>query len=150
MSTKLYDVSDWCRQGKDKLEDYPYLGEIDIELDIGEVVQIEGEYFASCVLNFVNHSVGVRRIELDLGPDPGERGYKDNLVCPYCDYEESDSWELPDSDTEHECGRCGATMSFERVVMVEYDCDPVRPPNIVKAEWVKVEGTTPCKDEKPC
>ncbi len=41
------------------------------------------------------------------------------VVCPYCGYEEGDSWELPD-DGEHECGGCEKTFIYYRDVEVTY------------------------------
>jgi ribosomal protein S27AE len=132
MSTKLYDISEGCRKG-DELESYPYIGEIDIDLHIGEVFKVEDEYYAPGVISPMKHLAGVRKAEIDL--DPEDKDYEDNLTCPYCGYVDSDSWELSDSEDEHTCGRCGATMSFERVVTVEYNSSPVKPPQIINAEW---------------
>ena len=50
--------------------------------------------------------------------------------------EDRNSWELPDDDDEYECESCGAIMSFERVVTVEYNSSPVKPPSVVTANWL--------------
>ena len=42
------------------------------------------------------------------------------LVCPWCGYQERDSWELADSDDEYECPDCGKTFAFERNIEVTY------------------------------
>ena len=133
MNTKLYNISNWCRQGTE-VENYPYIGEVDVKLAIGEVVKIGDNYFVPGVLNHINNSVGVSKIEINLEPE--DKDYENNLICPYCGYEDKDSWELSDNDEEHECGRCGATVSFERVVTVEYNSSPIKPPNIVNAKWI--------------
>jgi hypothetical protein len=133
MSMKLYDISNWCRQGME-VEDYPYIGEIDIDLTIGEVVKVGEDYYIPGVINPANKSAGVRKSEIDLEPE--DREYESNLICPYCGYEDSDSWELLDDDDEHECGRCGAVISYKRVVTVEYNSSPVKPPDIANANWV--------------
>ena len=132
MSTKLYDISEWCRKGAE-LESYPYIGEIDIDLHIGDALQVEDKYFTIGVLNHQKQSAGVRKVEINL--DPEDKDYEHNLTCPYCGYADPDSWELSDNEDEHECRRCGAIMSFERVVTVEYNSSPVKPPQIVNAEW---------------
>lgn len=47
----------------------------------------------------------------------------DEAVCPYCDYEESDSWEITGDDGDKvqvECGNCSKTYLFQRVVSVAY------------------------------
>lgn len=133
MSTKLYDISSWCKQGIE-VEDYTYLGEVDINLAIGEVVKIGDDYFISGVLNHDKKSAGVRKVTINL--DPEDRDYESNLICPYCGYEDNDSWELSDDDEEHECGSCGAIISYERVVTVEYNSSPVKPPSVVTANWL--------------
>lgn len=44
--------------------------------------------------------------------------YTKEAMCPYCGYEQSDSWEL--SDGEYECPDCGNSYEVEVVVTVEY------------------------------
>lgn len=133
MSTKLYDISNWCKQGVE-VEDYPYIGEINIDLKMAEVVKIGEKYFSIGVLNYVNKSAGVRQIEIDFEPE--NKDYENNLICPYCGYEDNDSWELSDDDEEHECSRCGAVMSYQRVVTVEYNSSPIKPPEVITAKWI--------------
>lgn len=133
MSTKLYDISNWCKQGIE-VEDYPYVGEVNIDLTMGEILEVGGDCYAIGVLNNVNKSAGVRQVEIDFEPE--DKDYENNLICPYCGYEDKDSWELSDDDEEHECGRCGAVISYQRVVTVEYSSSPVKPPSVVTAKWV--------------
>lgn len=130
---KLYDMSNWCRQGAE-IENYPYIGEVDVKLAIGEVIQIDKEYFVPGVLDYTNKRAGVRKVEINLNPE--DKDYESNLICPYCQYEDKDSWEYEDEDEEHECGRCGAIISYEKVVAVEYNSSPVKPPSIVTAKWL--------------
>lgn len=35
------------------------------------------------------------------------------LVCPYCGYEDPDSWEAPDGEGTRECPRCGREYAYE-------------------------------------
>jgi len=39
--------------------------------------------------------------------------YTSGLVCPYCGYEQSDSWESADSSNDDECGECGKHFSYD-------------------------------------
>jgi hypothetical protein len=52
--------------------------------------------------------------------------YTDELICPYCGYEDSDSWEyfsrLGDS-TNAECGECGKTFRASQNVTVDYSSE---------------------------
>ena len=50
-----------------------------------------------------------------------KRIYADEETCPYCGYEFSDSWELPD-DGEDECPECGKKFYYNRNVSVSYEC----------------------------
>lgn len=130
---KLYDITNWCRQGT-SIEDYPYIGEIDAIFNIGEVVKIGADYYAPGVLAGDKAYAGVRKIRIET--NPSNKDFKNNLTCPYCGYEDEDSWELSDNEDEHECGRCGAIISYERVVTVEYNSSPKEPPKVVNAHWV--------------
>ena len=42
------------------------------------------------------------------------------IVCPYCGYEISDSWELTCDDDEYECDECGKKFHYYREVDVHY------------------------------
>lgn len=44
--------------------------------------------------------------------------YTSEIVCPYCGYEHSDSWEM--SEGEHDCIECGTVFDLERIVTVDY------------------------------
>lgn len=44
----------------------------------------------------------------------------DNAVCPYCGHVDKDSWELPENDSETQCGSCGKEYFYERSVFVSY------------------------------
>jgi len=47
------------------------------------------------------------------------------IVCPYCGYEEPDSWALmPDSDYTT-CGVCDKEFSYERIVTTDYTTSKV-------------------------
>lgn len=46
-----------------------------------------------------------------------------HITCPYCGYEDRDSWEWnegEEGDGEHECASCGETMTVSRHVHVTY------------------------------
>ena len=131
MSTKLYDITNWCRQGIE-VQSYPYIGEVDIDVSIGTIIQIHNEYYSPGVVG--KGYAGVRQIELNL--EPNDERYTRNAKCPYCGYENDNSWELADSDDNHECRECGAIIEYKRIVTVEYNASPKRPPDIVETRWV--------------
>ncbi len=49
-----------------------------------------------------------------------EHEYTDNVVCPYCGYEDEDSWELDDDSGETECGSCDKKFEYSRNRSVDY------------------------------
>lgn len=67
--------------------------------------------------------------------EPEKQNYTNNIICPYCGYEDMDSWECSDSEDEEICGNCGSTFSYERIVTVEYNSYPVK-----KADYVRLRG----------
>lgn len=134
MNIKLYDISEWCKLGVD-VREYPYIGEVDRELSIGEILKVGEEYFSIGCLDLKNKCVGVSKVKIDF--EPVEKVYEGNIVCPYCNYEYRDSWELEDDSEGYECRRCGAVISYERVVTVEYNSYPVKPPSTINANWIK-------------
>lgn len=132
---KLFDISEWCKNGLD-LTDYPCLGETDVQpVDIGEVIEVENHYYAVEILKRKNDCAGVH--EVQYSPNPEERMFEDGLVCPYCGYEDNDAFELSDDDGTVECGRCGAEIHYTRNVEVTYSTEPVKPPKVVKGSWTQ-------------
>jgi len=49
--------------------------------------------------------------------------YTGQAICPYCGYAERDSWEIgegQEGDTDHDCGKCGATYDVCVSVDISY------------------------------
>ena len=46
--------------------------------------------------------------------------YTDNVICPYCGYEDRDSWEYGQDDFETKCSSCGKEMSVTRNISISY------------------------------
>lgn len=60
--------------------------------------------------------------------------YTSSIVCPYCGFEDGDSWELDsDGEDDYQCGSCEKEFSYERDISITYtttkkeceDCDMV-------------------------
>ena len=46
---------------------------------------------------------------------------KNNITCPYCGYEDKNSWEFDyDEETQQDCGRCGKEFNVSREISVTY------------------------------
>jgi len=57
-----------------------------------------------------------------------EHNCESNIKCPYCDWEDNDSWEFGEDSGTHTCGDCGEEFNVERNVEVTYsttriDCE---------------------------
>lgn len=50
---------------------------------------------------------------------------ENEVTCPYCGSEKSDSWEL-DDEGEFECDCCGSEYSYSREVEVSYWTRPIK------------------------
>ena len=53
-----------------------------------------------------------------------------NIVCPYCDYVDQNSWEVDfgpsiEGDIKIDCGRCGETFNVSRSVEITYTSTPI-------------------------
>lgn len=45
-----------------------------------------------------------------------EHKYESNIKCPYCDWEDNDSWEFDQDEGTHTCGRCDKEFNVTREV----------------------------------
>lgn len=52
----------------------------------------------------------------------------DNITCPWCGYEDTDSWESAEEDDKSECPDCGGIFAYTRSVSVTYTSERVSPP----------------------
>ena len=43
-----------------------------------------------------------------------------NIVCPYCGWEDMDSWEFGEQDGEMQCGSCKKSFDVEPYVSISY------------------------------
>ena len=50
-----------------------------------------------------------------------EVNHSNEITCPHCGSEVSDSWECSDSDDNYSCDTCGSVFSYEREVEVTYN-----------------------------
>lgn len=71
--------------------------------------------YTEAVLCSVCHD---KRVEKRIAEFHGDTECTDEVTCPYCGYECSDSWEM--SEGEHECSDCGRTFDIEKNVTVTY------------------------------
>lgn len=51
--------------------------------------------------------------------------YTTEIVCPWCGYLEQESYRL-DDDGVDECGSCGKSFHYTRMITVEYSTEPMK------------------------
>ena len=59
------------------------------------------------------------RIQKYLDEFDGDTSCTNEIVCPYCGSEHSDSWEMSD-DGETECDRCEKPFFYQRNMYIDY------------------------------
>lgn len=104
----------------------------DKEIEMGELLIINNVAYTICSLSGKGNKFQIAYVEsvknqsvfVD-GEDPEEQYGTDNIICPYCGYENEDSWEADESDEHYECPNCGSYFSYEREVSVSYYSSPV-------------------------
>lgn len=104
----------------------------DKEIEIGELLIINNVAYTICLLSGKGNKFQIAYVErvknqsvfVD-GEDPEEQYGTENITCPYCGYENADSWESDESDDHYECPNCGSFFSYEREVSVSYYSRPI-------------------------
>lgn len=98
------------------------------ELHVGSVIVVEGKAYVISSISMKGWGVA-EEVEFQgvyaFGEEPKEQNYTSNIKCPYCGYEDEDSFENPDEDERCVCGMCGSVFSYQRIVTVEYCSQPV-------------------------
>lgn len=46
--------------------------------------------------------------------------YQNNIICPYCDWEDQDSWEFDEEEGIYQCGSCEKEFNVVRDVEITY------------------------------
>lgn len=114
--------------------DKVYLGETDKYVDFGQLLLIDSNYYECCSRN-TQKELFVRWVCVDSDlPQERENYSEDYLVCPYCGYEDEDSFELADEDDEYECPRCKSILKYNRQITVSYDVELVKEEEPIKLE----------------
>lgn len=71
-----------------------------------------------------------------------------NCVCPYCGYEDTDSWELSGDSGIATCGTCGRDYHYYREVSVSYDTRPIVGPHPLSGCYLRDDAlANPLEDE---
>ena len=61
--------------------------------------------------------------------------YTNEIVCPYCGHEKTNSWEYDGDDGEIECDECGMKFAYVRNVSVDYSTSKLCKENGKEHQW---------------
>lgn len=117
---KIYKVP----SGAFAKENVEYLGESSQEVELERLFSFNGGYYKCCILDKANNSAYMRFVGYSI-PCDQVNDNEDNLRCPFCGYENQNSFELPDEDNEYECPHCGSKLKYHRHIDVHYECELV-------------------------
>ena len=107
----------------------------DIEPDIYKLFKPAGSKKIYSIRS-INHKMKWAKIEELKRFKEVEEEYGCSLItCPYCGHEDQDSWEGLDADDKVECGQCGSTYSYERIVTATYNSWPVKMNEVETIIW---------------
>jgi hypothetical protein len=56
----------------------------------------------------------------------GDHEYTEEIVCPYCGEEQTDSWELSANSGELDCGNCENKFTYERDIQITYSTQKLK------------------------
>ena len=127
---KIYELKDCSIDEKSAI----YLGETDQKIEIGTLLKFDDKYYTCCMMNTKEDSLYVRFLDYCL-PRMDDDYCDDNLRCPFCGYEERDSFELSDEDDEYICPQCGSTLKYHREIKVSYDVEVVEEKEPLEVEF---------------
>lgn len=102
--------------------------------EIYDLYKFNGSYYSVCQIrqeDYAQEDYAVVRDMSNFNPEGEVREFEYGVTCPYCGYEDSDSYE---SCNEHDCGRCGSIFAFDRIVTVEYSSQPVEATKVIEVE----------------
>ena len=81
------------------------------------LVYIQGKLARCCSFDTKNDFLTIEYVNNPIDED--EIFQHDEIKCPYCGIEKSDSWECSDDGSEI-CDTCGSEYEYERIVDVSY------------------------------
>lgn len=108
------------------------------DISIGDLLVINNIAYHICAMHGKGNKYDVAYVEqlkkqnvfID-SEEARDEDYTNEITCPYCGYEDNDSWEEDDENDEYECPGCGSIFSYQRNVTVEYCSHPVKKAEVI-------------------
>lgn len=76
--------------------------------------------------------------------------YTDNLICPYCGYEDQDSWELSESSDNYTCGDCSKNFTYNSSVSRTFTSQKADCLNGAEHNWRDWHNVLPELKQRSC
>ena len=120
---KVYDKS--AREGFALKENAIPIIEVDREIELDDLLKIEGHLYTVCMKSLNKNYVVVKELNvIELPDEPEEHNFTNEITCPYCE-SEIESFEMDDEDDDYECPYCHSHYSYQREITVTYNSQPV-------------------------
>ena len=120
---KIYDKS--AREGFKLKENAIPIIEVDKEIELDDLLKIEGHLHTVCMKAPKENYVVVKELNvIELPDEPEEHNFTNEIVCPYCE-SEIEGFEMDDEDDDYECPYCHSHFSYQREITVTYNSQPV-------------------------
>ena len=118
-----------------KIKDIPVIAVVEDYDELGTMIEIDGVVYGMASVSKRDGFISVHVMSKELGQSDESYG-DDEIVCPHCKTELSDSWEYDDDGTL-DCDYCGSEFDFTRDMTVAYStklkkvgADPIHMENI--------------------
>jgi len=92
------------------------------------ILRINNKTYSLESLNRKNNFATVKEIKIKYCAE--DLSSEDNITCPYCNWEDVDSWEQKDDENTIVCSNCGGEFDYIRYVTVSYDSIPRKAPKV--------------------
>jgi len=66
--------------------------------------------------------------QYDIEEDEPNTYGRDEITCPFCNYDIGDSWEITSDDGEETCYQCKKSFRWQRIITVEYQSSALSKP----------------------
>lgn len=120
---KVYDKS--ARDGLKLKENAIPIIEVDREIELDDLLKIEGHLYTVCIRAIKENYVVVKKLNVIVLPDePEEQNFTYEITCPYCE-SQIESFEMDDEDDDYECPYCHSHFSYQREITVTYNSQPI-------------------------
>lgn len=123
MKINLYLASDF-KDIFQKWEEVPIFKTVDVEENIdlwNRSIILDDKNYCICSKQGNNYSIReLEYLKVDEDIKDLETYGEDDIKCPVCGCEISDSWEYSEDDGKEICDGCGATLEWTREIEVSY------------------------------